>query len=173
MKVKIKDVKKLEDVINNSIADVAIGVDGLIGETFPVIDIGAVQLQIKVTRYDEDVLENAPCEDLEGVFELIDDERGPVVVLNAIPYEFDDYEEVKSKVDNIFSTSEKVSIVFRKQNGDQREMVATTDLNNIPERNHPKGGSTRKQNPDQKNVFDIEAEGWRSFRYDSLIAISF
>lgn len=68
-------------------------------------------------------------------------------------------------------------IVFRKVDGTHRIMDATLDHNHIPpyiagDRNEslePK--IVRKVNPDIVSVFDIEAQGWKSFRVENLISM--
>ena len=60
-------------------------------------------------------------------------------------------------------------VTFTKINGDERVMTCTTDLGAIPEGNRPKG--TGKEIKDQTtiSVWDINAEGWRSFKSENVI----
>ena len=60
---------------------------------------------------------------------------------------------------------------FLKQDGSNRVMIATQDEARIPceEIEHLKNGSGRAANPDVCVVWDLEAQGWRSFRYDSIL----
>jgi hypothetical protein len=52
-------------------------------------------------------------------------------------------------------------------------MKCTTDLKNIPEEEYPQEGSNFTYNTEETvRVYDVEAEGWRSFRVDSVDAIS-
>lgn len=62
--------------------------------------------------------------------------------------------------------SKVAHIVFEKKDGSLRTMKATTNLSFIPKASHPMGfGPSSEKN---KPVYDVEAEGWRSFRWDSL-----
>jgi len=61
-------------------------------------------------------------------------------------------------------------VIFRKANGDEREMVCTLDPSYLPDLDPdaPKGKSNETE--DVVTVWDIEASGWRRFRIDSLIS---
>jgi len=67
---------------------------------------------------------------------------------------------------------EKVcKVVFTKTNGDTRVMHATLNESLLPaqvdlEEHIQK--RTKKPNPDVLAVYDVQASGWRSFRWDSL-----
>ena len=51
-------------------------------------------------------------------------------------------------------------------------MKCTTSLDRIPESEHPQEGSIFTYNTEETlRVYDIEKEGWRSFRVDSVDAI--
>jgi hypothetical protein len=50
-------------------------------------------------------------------------------------------------------------------------MVCTLNEEAIPSEFAPKG-STKAQSDETLAVFDVEAQGWRSFRWDSLTKIS-
>lgn len=63
-----------------------------------------------------------------------------------------------------------VNILFEKKDGTMRRMVATTNLGMIPKENHPVGFGGRRSDT-AKPVFDLEANAWRSFRWDSLLEI--
>jgi hypothetical protein len=60
-----------------------------------------------------------------------------------------------------------VEIIFTKVSGETRVMKGTTNQSNIPSQFHPKGDSVIKT-AETKPVFDIENQGWRSFRWDNL-----
>lgn len=59
-------------------------------------------------------------------------------------------------------------VVFEKKDGTIREMFATTNLGMIPKENHPVGFGGKRFDT-AKPVFDLAANAWRSFRWDSLI----
>ena len=61
-----------------------------------------------------------------------------------------------------------VEIVFTKVSGETRVMKATTNESNIPSQFHPKGEGVIKT-AETKPVFDIENQGWRSFRWENLL----
>lgn len=62
-------------------------------------------------------------------------------------------------------------VVFTKLNGDVREMIATRDMKIIPEGVQPTGNVTTKHDS-VVTVYDVENDGWRSFRLENLIEIS-
>lgn len=59
-------------------------------------------------------------------------------------------------------------VTFTKKNGEDRVMKCTLVFDHIPEENHPKGTGTSSVNLDVIKVYDLESEGWRSFRVDSI-----
>jgi hypothetical protein len=60
-------------------------------------------------------------------------------------------------------------VTFNKLNGDERVMTCTKKLDLIPEDSRPKTEKT----PPKGNVtvWDINAKGWRSFKYDRVTKI--
>jgi hypothetical protein len=68
--------------------------------------------------------------------------------------------------------SEIVELTFTKKDGTERIMVCTLAEQEIPEENLPKG-TNRKKSDETVAVFDLENNGWRSFRWDSLTNIYF
>lgn len=67
-------------------------------------------------------------------------------------------------------SNEIVSVRFTKRDGTERTMFCTRSMEMIPEENHPKGVNI-KENPDVIRVWSTEDEGWRSFRYDSILGL--
>lgn len=61
-----------------------------------------------------------------------------------------------------------LEVEFIKQNGDTRKMSCTTKSDKIPEDHQPKNENAVPLNEDVLRVFDVEVEGWRSFRVDSV-----
>ena len=62
---------------------------------------------------------------------------------------------------------EKTAVVtFLKLDGDERIMTCTKSLKVIPEANHPKTDKQAKEG--NINVWDLNAKGWRSFKYDRV-----
>lgn len=62
-------------------------------------------------------------------------------------------------------------VVFTKANGDTRVMHATLKDSLLPEQvvtEESDQKKSKKPNPNVLAVFDVEAKGWRSFRWDSI-----
>jgi hypothetical protein len=63
-----------------------------------------------------------------------------------------------------------VEVVFMKVDGTKRTMRCTLVADMLPVSPAPAPGTPRKEpNPNQVAAWDIEAEGWRSFRVDSIV----
>ena len=58
-----------------------------------------------------------------------------------------------------------MSVVFTKVNGEERKMLCTLSEHILPE---TFGESKRKENLEVLSVWDIDNDGWRSFRLDSI-----
>ena len=65
-----------------------------------------------------------------------------------------------------------VTVTFIKQDGTERVMNCTLNEGDIPVDQAPKG-SGRTKPTESLAVFDIEAKGWRSFRWDSIKEVKF
>ena len=63
------------------------------------------------------------------------------------------------------------TVSFTKVNGEHRNMRCTLKNDLIPETQSNTQSETRKINEDVLAVWDLENNGWRSFRLDSLISI--
>ena len=61
-----------------------------------------------------------------------------------------------------------VDVVFRKLNGEKRELKCTLFPSYLPVTDGPIKES--KENDTSLAVWDLESNGWRSFRYDSVIS---
>ena len=57
-------------------------------------------------------------------------------------------------------------ITFTKVNGDERVMLCTLHDSILPEQSI--GEIKKKINPDTLSVWDLDNNGWRSFRLDSI-----
>ena len=68
--------------------------------------------------------------------------------------------------------SEIVELTFIKKDGSERIMTCTLAEQKIPAENAPKG-IDRAKSDEAVAVFDLENNGWRSFRWDSLTNIEF
>ncbi len=58
-----------------------------------------------------------------------------------------------------------MSVVFTKVNGEERKMLCTLHESVLPEIVED---FTKKENLDVLAVWDVDADGWRSFRLDSI-----
>lgn len=58
-----------------------------------------------------------------------------------------------------------LTVNFTKVNGDERVMNCTLHESMLPEST---GNTEKKENPDVIAVWDIDNNGWRSFRVDSV-----
>lgn len=63
-----------------------------------------------------------------------------------------------------------VKIKFTKVDGSVREMNATRSFDLIPQNMVPSGTGTKVVREGVITVFDVDTNGWRSFREDSLIS---
>lgn len=62
-----------------------------------------------------------------------------------------------------------VHVRFTKANGEIRDMKATLNPMIIPEQvDESEIKRIRRSNPEVLPVYDVEANGWRSFRWDSV-----
>ena len=60
-------------------------------------------------------------------------------------------------------------VTFNKLDGDERVMTCTKSYDVIPEENRPK---TEKEPPKGNvTVWDLNAKGWRSFKYDRVTKV--
>ena len=66
-------------------------------------------------------------------------------------------------------------VVFTKKDGSQREMHCTLAEGRIPEDKQPKQKeeATSQTAGSAVRVFDLDLQEWRSFRWDSVIKVSF
>jgi hypothetical protein len=79
------------------------------------------------------------------------------------------------------------TVVFTKKDGTERVMECTTSSSLIPPEpliethvtntdnpvDFPKIKKERKVNPDIMNVYDLENQAWKSFRWDSIKSVRF
>ena len=80
-------------------------------------------------------------------------------------------EEQKTKILEQLSQGEVV-VEFNKVNGDYRKMTCTLSKDIVPpatKKDPLTEEKVRKVNPEVCVVYDTNAQGWRSFRWDSLI----
>jgi len=71
---------------------------------------------------------------------------------------------------------QKVIVTFNKKDGDKRVMTCTLNQDIIPESKRPKAkpeGEQKKKNDKVLAVYDINAEGWRSFTWANVTNVEF
>jgi len=78
--------------------------------------------------------------------------------------------QIRTKMIEDLQTGTKV-VTFTKVNGEQRVMTSTLDQNLIPQDNQESVAKSPKLvNEEVLPVWDVNAEGWRSFRIDSVVS---
>lgn len=74
------------------------------------------------------------------------------------------------EIRNRLASQGTVRVTFTKKNGDERLMVCTTNPLQIPWEHQPKNADANQQLPEnQIRVYDLEAEGWRSFLAERVL----
>jgi hypothetical protein len=68
---------------------------------------------------------------------------------------------------------EVISVTFTKTDGTERVMKCTTNMEFIPKENHPSNTKNINYSDEVCRVYDVENEGWRSFRWDSVLTVNF
>lgn len=84
----------------------------------------------------------------------------------TVPKEFTKEECIK-----MFTENRVLKIVFEKKDGTMRTMKCTRNIENIPEEHRPKGDGPEKPIVESMPVFDLDANGWRSFTIKNLKSI--
>lgn len=75
---------------------------------------------------------------------------------------------VKERIEHVLRQGE-CAVVFTKQNGEERQMVCTLSPDYLPAPSVDGFRQRKVPNDDVVVVWDVQAEGWRSFRIDSII----
>ncbi len=65
------------------------------------------------------------------------------------------------------------TVVFIKKDGTEREMLCTTNPDVVPFVEMTEDKKERKISEEVCAVYDVEAKGWRSFRWDSIKSVKF
>ena len=84
------------------------------------------------------------------------------------------YEGVKEKTKQLLKECEQVTITFTKLDGSERVLVGTLKKEKLPvieESDKPK--RQIKQNDGVIKVYDLENEGWRSVKWETIKSIKF
>jgi|688.fasta_scaffold727147_1 hypothetical protein len=66
-------------------------------------------------------------------------------------------------------TFPETSITFTKKDGTERVLLCTLLESALPQR-EDSDAPKREHSPDVQPVWDLEAKGWRSFRWDSIVS---
>lgn len=83
-----------------------------------------------------------------------------VAELKGIPTEEDLIKQLRE---------ETLIVTFTKLDGDERIMTCTKSFDVIPESQRPK--TDKESKPGTVTVWDVNANSWRSFRYDRVKAV--
>jgi hypothetical protein len=96
------------------------------------------------------------------------------------PIEFDPHHEENMKALKKWLTemlhTEEVTVTFTKKDGTERVMRCTLKPEALPvveEVKETTSKATKTKSEDSLSVWDLDATGWRSFRWDSLKSIQF
>lgn len=76
------------------------------------------------------------------------------------------------RVKEILRTQE-LTITFTKKDGTERVMKCTLDPAKLPIQENTNSNTTRKVSNETMSVFDVEAQGWRSFTKKSVKCVDF
>ena len=79
-------------------------------------------------------------------------------------------EDISKENINALLKETVIAVKFKKTDGTERLMKCTL-LSQYITPHENKTGREKKINEDVVSVWDVEKEGWRSFRYDSVIAV--
>lgn len=84
-------------------------------------------------------------------------------------------EILDSEIDSLKQSLHKgvVKVVFTKKDGTDRTMLATLNEELIPEDKRPKGTGKKVVSGNTIAVYDVEADGWRSFNYDTVKEVDY
>ena len=123
----------------------------------------------QMEEWDEEEDEETDAELLEGLEELKKEFEALSVSDEPAKHAFDD--ETGREWLRELLRERVVGVVFTKKDGTERVMQATLSEELIPKAE--KSATTRKKSDEALAVWDTEAEGWRSFRWDSVKTINF
>ena len=77
-----------------------------------------------------------------------------------------------AQIGSVIINSAKVEIDFIKKNGEARTITCTLDEGKMLGYVH-KSDNVRAKSKESLSVYDLEKNGWRAFRYDSVTCIKF
>ena len=67
----------------------------------------------------------------------------------------------------------ELTVEFTKADGTKRKLLCTLKADELPKFEIKEGAKPKKVNEDILSVWDLENNGWRSFRIDTVTAFSF
>lgn len=78
----------------------------------------------------------------------------------------------KDQIESLLAKS-VVTVTFKKVNGDLRIMDCTTNMQFVPPSSWPSNDKAEVSNSDKTiRVYDVKAEGWRSFLVENVIRVT-
>jgi hypothetical protein len=86
-----------------------------------------------------------------------EDVKETIAILKGIPSEAELNKILREEI---------LTVTFLKLDGDQRIMTCTKSWNYIPEANRPT--TNKESKAGTVNVWDLNANAWRSFKYDRI-----
>jgi hypothetical protein len=69
--------------------------------------------------------------------------------------------------------TQELKITFTKKDGTERVMRCTLEANKLPVQESTETNTTRKVSTETMAVFDLDAQGWRSFTKKSVKCVDF
>ena len=89
----------------------------------------------------------------------------------------------RSQLLELLRSGHNIIVKFKKSDGTERSMLSTLNVNIIPDNFWPKGGNVdfidsadskpvAEKSENNLIVFDIEKQGWRCFKIDSVLEVS-
>jgi hypothetical protein len=119
-------------------------------------------------------------EELDGMFGISDcvreweDDEEPELSEEELVEQLTDLVDAQAKIKLRERLSEGVvQVTFTKKDGSNRVMLATLNEDLIPADKKPKGTGKTVANDNTFAVFDTEADGWRSFNFDTVTDINY
>ena len=83
----------------------------------------------------------------------------------------EDFVEFKTWIKSVLKIG-ATTVEFIKKDGTERKMLCTLDPELLRELVMEEKGKPRKASEEALSVYDLEANAWRSFRYDSVKSVT-
>jgi hypothetical protein len=90
-------------------------------------------------------------------------------IMNVFTGDTKDAKKGRKWLKNVLET-DVVEVTFTKKDGSERILKCTLKENVLPE---VQNKETKEKSKEALAVWDVESEGWRSFRWDSIKSVKF